>query len=68
MPTEIDVEEVQRLVNDEGAVLMEVLPEREFTEEHLPHARNVPLKTLTVDALVDLDQARPIIAYCDDDL
>lgn len=68
MPTEIDVDEVQRLVSDEDAMLIEVLPEREFIEEHLPGARNVPLKRLTVEAVADLDGSRPVIAYCHDDL
>jgi rhodanese-related sulfurtransferase len=68
MPLEIDVDEVQRLVRDEDAVLIEVLPEREFAEEHLPGARNVPLKQLTAEAVVDLDRSQPIIAYCHDDL
>jgi rhodanese-related sulfurtransferase len=35
---------VQRLVEDEHATVIEVLPEQEFAEEHLPGARNVPLK------------------------
>src|SRR5438128_2694127 len=68
MPTEIDVDEVQRLVVDEDAALIEVLPEREFAEEHLPGARNIPLKQLTAEAVADLDRLRPVIAYCHDDL
>ncbi len=63
MPTEIDVDEVQQLVGDEDAVLIEVLPEREFAEEHLPGARNVPLKELTAEAVEDLDQFQPTIYY-----
>ena len=68
MPTEIDVDDVQRLVRDENATLIEVLPEREFAEEHLPGALNVPLKGLTAQAVADLDRSRPVIAYCHDDL
>ena len=68
MPTEIDVDDVQGLVRDEDAVLIEVLPEREFAEEHLPGALNVPLKGLTAEAVADLDRSRPVIAYCHDDL
>jgi len=68
VPTEIDVDDVQRLVRDEDAVLIEVLPEREFAEEHLPGALNVPLKGLTAEAVADLDRSRPVIAYCHDDL
>ena len=68
MPSETDVDEVQRLVGDEDAVLIEVLPKREFAEEHLPGARNVPLKQLTAEAVADLDRFQPIIVYCHDDL
>ena len=68
MPTEVDADEVERLVREEGAVLIDVLPEQEFAEEHLPGARNVPLKTLAADAVADLERDRPVIAYCHDDL
>ena len=68
MPIEITVDAVQRLMAEEGAVLIEVLPTREFLEEHLPGARNVPLKELTADAVADIAKSQPVIAYCHDDL
>ena len=34
---------------DAGAQLVEVLPEPEFTEEHLPGAVNIPLKQLAAE-------------------
>ncbi len=68
MPIEITVDEVQRLMAEEGAVLIEVLPRREYLEEHLPGARNIPLKELTADAVADIDESLPVIAYCHDDL
>jgi rhodanese-related sulfurtransferase len=68
MPTEIDADEVQRLIRDEGALLVEVLPEREYQEEHLPDAVNIPLKRLTKDAVATYDRSRPVIAYCHDEL
>jgi rhodanese-related sulfurtransferase len=68
VPTEIDADEVQRLVRDEGAVLLEVLPEQEYEEEHLPGAINIPFKRLTHDAVEELDRSCPVIAYCHDDL
>ena len=43
MAHEADLGAVQRLIN-EGATLVEVLPEAEYREEHLPGAINVPLK------------------------
>jgi rhodanese-related sulfurtransferase len=45
-----------------------VLPAREFEEEHLPGAINVPLKELTEETVADLDRARSIIVYCWDDV
>ena len=68
MPVEIDAREVQRLLRDEHALLVEVLPEREYREEHLPDAINIPLKTLTAEAVSELDRSRPVIVYCHDDL
>ena len=68
MPGEIDVHEVQRLVRDEGAVLVEVLPEREYEEEHIPGAINIPLKRMTAEAVSQLDRSVPVVAYCHDDL
>jgi rhodanese-related sulfurtransferase len=67
VPAEIDVDDVQRLVRDEGAILIDVLPESEFAEEHLPGAINVPLKKLTADAVATLDRDRPVIVFCHDD-
>ena len=67
MPTEIDLDELQRLLRDEAAQLLEVLPEREFEQEHLPGAINVSLKKLTAETAAGLDRSRPIIVYCWDD-
>ncbi len=66
MPTEIAAERVQELVA-EGAQLVEVLPAKEYGEEHLPGAINIPLKTLTWDRADDLDRTLPVIVYCWDD-
>jgi rhodanese-related sulfurtransferase len=68
VPIEITVEEVQRLLREESAVFIEVLPRREYLEEHLPGARNVPLKELTADAVADVERSQPVIMYCHDDL
>lgn len=62
----IDRHEVGRLVAEEGAQLVEVLPAEEFAEEHLPGAVNIPLKQLGTEAQGRLDQSRPVIAYCYD--
>jgi rhodanese-related sulfurtransferase len=65
MPTQIDRDEVQRLLA-QGADLVEVLPSDEFEEEHLPGAINIPLKELDRETTRQLEQQRPVIVYCHD--
>lgn len=67
MPHPIDRHDVQRLLAD-GAQLVEVLPATEYEEEHVPGARNIPLKELDRRARVELDPSRPVIVYCYDAL
>lgn len=43
---EIGRTDVQRLVAEAGAQLVEVLPAKEFDDEHLPGAVNIPLAEL----------------------
>ena len=66
MPNPIDRHEVQRLLDAQNAQLVEVLPEAEFEDEHLPGAINLPLKTLDRERARQLDRARPVIVYCHD--
>lgn len=63
MPKNIDREEVRRLMA-EGAQILEVLPEREYVEEHLPGAINIPLKKLNPASASRLDPTIPIVTYC----
>ena len=67
MPTPIDRDQVQGLLA-EGAQLVEVLPQPEFEEEHLPGAINIPLKKLDALAPERLAPDRPVIVYCYDAL
>jgi rhodanese-related sulfurtransferase len=67
MPEAIDRHELQRLVQEEGAQLVEVLPKEEYDEEHLPGAISIPLRRLDREARDVLDPARPVIVYCWDD-
>jgi rhodanese-related sulfurtransferase len=52
----------------QGAQLVEVLPEQEYREEHLPGALNIPLKQLDAVTAAVLDRERPVIVYCWDSL
>jgi phage shock protein E len=65
MPIPIDRTEVQRLLDD-GAQLVEVLPQDDFEDEHLPGAINIPLKSLDAETARRLERERPVIVYCND--
>jgi rhodanese-related sulfurtransferase len=67
MPVPIDADELQQLMSD-GAQLVEVLPETEYAEEHLPGAVNLPLKQLDSTSTAQLERRRAIVVYCWDAL
>jgi len=54
MPVEVNRTDVPRLV-DEGAQLVEVLPQAEYDDEHRPGAVSIPLK--------DLDGSSTVLRY-----
>ena len=58
----IDRETVQQMVK-QGAQLVEVLPAKEYIEDHLPGAVSHPLKQLDQEA-GDIDRSRAVIVYC----
>jgi rhodanese-related sulfurtransferase len=66
MPMPIDRDELQRLVRQEEARLVEVLPSDEYEDEHLPNAINISVKTLDGESTRELDRLRPVIVYCYD--
>ena len=68
MPTDIDVDEAQRLLHEKDAVLVEVLPREEYEEEHIAGAESIPLRKLTAEAVRGIGRDRAVIVYCDDDL
>ena len=53
---------------ESGAQLVEVLPEPEFAEEHLPGALSIPLKQLDASSVAALDRATAVVVYCWDGL
>jgi rhodanese-related sulfurtransferase len=67
MPTDVDLLALDRLLAS-GAVLVEVLPTKEFEDEHLPDAINIPLKTIDASTVASLDRGRAIVVYCWDSL
>ena len=68
MSTVIDRAEVLRLVAEDNAQLVEVLPQGEYDEEHLENALHLPLKQLDAERAAVLDRDRPVIVYCWDGL
>ena len=68
MPTPIDREEVRRLLREEHAQLVEVLPRDEYDVEHLPGAINLPLKRLDARTAAQLRRSDPVVVYCWDAL
>jgi rhodanese-related sulfurtransferase len=66
VPVAVERDDVVRLLREEQAQLVEVLPADEYEDEHLPGAINIPLKTLDAATAGQLERARPVIAYCYD--
>ena len=62
----IELEEVQRLVEEENAQLLDVMSRESYEESHLPGAINISLKELDDQSAEQLDRNRPVIAYCFD--
>jgi rhodanese-related sulfurtransferase len=67
VPHRIDNARVRELL-DQGAQLVDVLPEQEYRDEHLPGAVSIPLKKLDASTTTGLDRERPVIVYCWDSL
>jgi rhodanese-related sulfurtransferase len=65
MTQEVDREGVLRLM-EQGAQIIDVLPAREYGEDHLPGAVNLPIRRIEAEASRVLDPGRPIVVYCAD--
>lgn len=66
MPRIIERDEVSRLMSEEGGQLIDVLPAKEYQEEHIAGAVGIPLKQLNAESARQLDRSRPVITYCHD--
>ena len=65
MTREVDRDGVRRLM-EQGAQIIDVLPAREYGEDHLPGAVNLPLRKIEAEACRELDPGRPAVVYCAD--
>ncbi|MFW6207028.1 MAG: rhodanese-like domain-containing protein, partial [Gemmatimonadota bacterium] len=58
-PTEL----AARLEEDDGVLVLDVRPEREYRTGHIPGARSIPIETLE-ERLGELSGDQQIVAYC----
>jgi rhodanese-related sulfurtransferase len=63
MPKAINRNQVRELM-EAGAQIVEVLPLKEYQEDHLPGAISLPLRQQEVEARRRLDHNRPTVVYC----
>ena len=63
MATSIWRDKAQRLIREEAAQLVEVLPPPMFEDEHIEGAINIPVKELDRETTSGLDKDRPVIVY-----
>lgn len=61
----ITMQELQRRIQDEGVVLVDVRPQAEFAQGHIPGALNIPVAQLQ-QHLGSLPAQTGIVAYCRD--
>ena len=66
MPESAGRDELLRLVREEAAQVVDVLPRAEYEEAHLSGAINLPLKELNRETARVLDRDRPVVVYCHD--
>ncbi len=61
----VDREELRRMVDEERAQVVEVLPRADYEWAHLPGAIHLSLKEMTRELADErLDRDRPVIVYC----
>ena len=66
MPTPVTSDDVLRLIEEEDAQLVDVLPGWEFEEEHIAGAIGIPSKRLDADSAAQIRRDRPVVVYCHD--
>lgn len=59
----VDMAELQRLVDENEVILLDVRPKEEYAQAHLPGAISVPLDELEL-RLDELEKGKMIVAYC----
>ncbi len=67
MVTSIDRTRLLELIDQEAQVV-DVLPDPEYTAQHIPGAVNIPLRQLDAEATLGLRRDKPVVVYCHDGL
>ncbi len=62
MVTNIDRDTLLQLI-EAGAQVVDVLPEAEYTESHIPGASSIPLRQLNRDTASRLQRDKPVVVY-----
>jgi rhodanese-related sulfurtransferase len=65
MVQKIDRDEVKGLMTG-GALVIEVLPAKEYRLEHIAGATSIPLARLDERAVARFKKDAPVVVYCDD--
>ena len=63
MVTPVDRSELQRLIQVEDVQIVDVLPEREYSESHIPGAISLSLRRLTGETVSALRRDKPVVVY-----
>jgi rhodanese-related sulfurtransferase len=63
MVTPIDRTELLRLIDEENAQIVDVLPDGDYTAEHIPGAISIPLRRLNADTVTVLRRDKPVVVY-----
>ena len=63
MVTAIDRIELLRLIDEEDAQVVDVLPEAEFLASHIPGSISLPLRQISEETVSVLERAKPVVVY-----
>lgn len=63
MTKTISRKELQDLIASCDVQIVDVLPDREYDESHIPGAVNIPLKSLTAESVGVLQRDKPTVVY-----
>lgn len=65
MPQNVNRDQVQELLA-RGALLVEVLPRRQYEPVHIAGAVNIPLAEIDRKSVAGLNRNEPVVVYCQD--